>query len=129
MSNGNCKDCLKLYFAYTDKLKKRSDYYLNNYSVSPVFKAGVNCGKVTVAEIGEIKSEIAYHGDVLNTAARIQGKCNEFDENLLISENMVTEGLNEIYVIEDMGEMQLRGKLDSINVFSVKEHEKSSTLV
>jgi len=29
-----------------------------------------------VAEVGEIKTEIAYHGDTINTAARIQEQCN-----------------------------------------------------
>jgi adenylate cyclase len=38
--------------------------------------------------VGEIRKELAYHGDVLNTAARIQGKCNEFKKRLLVSEPM-----------------------------------------
>ncbi len=37
----------------------------------------------TVLEVGEIKRDISYLGDVLNTAARIQGKCNDYGEDLL----------------------------------------------
>jgi class 3 adenylate cyclase len=29
-------------------------------------------------EVGDIRRDIAYHGDTLNTASRIQGLCNEF---------------------------------------------------
>jgi adenylate cyclase len=35
-----------------------------------------------------IKKEIAYHSDVLNTAARIQGQCNPMGKTLLISERL-----------------------------------------
>jgi len=31
----------------------------------PEFKAGLNSGAVTVAEVGEIKKELAYHGNVV----------------------------------------------------------------
>lgn len=49
----------------------------------PEFKAGLSLGLVTVAEVGELKTEFAYHGDVLNTAARIEGYCIEFNKPLL----------------------------------------------
>jgi adenylate cyclase len=55
----------------------------------PEFKAGVNAGVVTVAEIGDLKREIAYHGDVVNTAARLRSACNEFDKQLLASEYVI----------------------------------------
>jgi adenylate cyclase len=34
-------------------------------------------GKVTAVEVGEIKRDIAYHGDTLNITARIQSICNK----------------------------------------------------
>jgi len=62
-------------FAYDKLLINKSEYYRNKYGMVPKFKAGANSGYVTVAEVGELKKELAYHGEVLNTAARIQGKC------------------------------------------------------
>ena len=46
------------------------DFYLSHYQVVPEFKGGMDMGLVTVAEIGDIKRDIAYHGNVLNTASR-----------------------------------------------------------
>ncbi len=43
-------------------------------------------GKVTAVEIGDIKRDIAYHVDTLNTAARIQSVCNEYNKDFLVSE-------------------------------------------
>ena len=54
------------------KIESFCDYYRYKYGVVPVFKAGMNCGTVPVAEIGELNKQIAYHGDVINPASRIQ---------------------------------------------------------
>ena len=84
------------------------------------FKAGVHCGRVTVAEVGEIKTEIAYHGDVVNTASRIQNLCNVFEKPLLVSESLV-ERLPEkdrarVYFV---AEAALRGKEASTKIYTI----------
>jgi len=38
---------------------------------------------ITAVEVGEIKREIAYHGDTINTAARTQRMCNQFCKDFL----------------------------------------------
>lgn len=104
-------NCIKFYYDYIDRLEQMKDHFLNRYDVFPEFKAGLSMGMVTVAEVGELKTEIAYHGDVLNTAARIQGYCKKFDKQLLASEPLV-EALeqNSDYTFEYLGEVELRGK-------------------
>ena len=91
---------------------------MRQFGVLPQFKAGVSSGTVTVAEIGSLKTEIAYHGDVLNTAARIQGLCNEFDKNILLSEyakNYLNNGYEPVLVTETL----LRGKAEPVKIFTV----------
>ena len=51
-------NCIKAYFAFERKLKDREKFYLKNFNTTPFFKCGIDCGEVTVAEIGEIKREI-----------------------------------------------------------------------
>ena len=72
-----------------------------------------------------IKKEIAYHSDVLNTAARIQGQCNHLGKALLISQ-VVKDQLPPVhpYSIESVGEVALKGKEKRINLFSVSKKEK-----
>jgi len=72
--------CVNFYFSYINRLEDKKEYFLNIYGVFPEFKAGISLGFVTVAEVGELKTEIAYHGDVLNTASRIQGYCNKLNK-------------------------------------------------
>ncbi|MDA8634161.1 adenylate/guanylate cyclase domain-containing protein [Verrucomicrobiales bacterium] len=75
---------IRCFFAIRDYLDSRKDYYKSTYGVQPVFKAGVHVGWVTVAEVGVLKREISYHGDTINTAARIEGCCNDLQRDLLI---------------------------------------------
>lgn len=114
-------NCIKVYFAYDKLLNSKSKYYKNKYGMVPEFKAGLNSGCVTVAEVGELKKELAYHGDVLNTAARIQGKCNDFQKRLLISESIKIQLETQAeFSFELIDNVQLRGKEKSINIYDVK---------
>ena len=75
-------------------------------------------GKVTVAEVGEIKKELAYHGDTINTAARIQAKCNDFQTRLLISESAKVRLENQNHFhYSAIGNVSLKGKKNLINLY------------
>ena len=67
---------LGIFFAFEQALQIKSEHFLNNYGIIPEFKAGCHAGEVTAAEIGIIKRDIAYHGDVINTSSRVQGMCS-----------------------------------------------------
>jgi adenylate cyclase len=112
---------IKLYYAYKNKLEKRKDYYLKKFDVLPEFKGGMDAGIVTVAEVGDLKREIAYHGDVLNTAARIQDKCREYGKDLLISENLAIKINNSNGFVKNyIGNVILKGKKKSVNIYSIE---------
>jgi len=112
--------CHEFFYAFQKRLALRKDYFLQRYGVAPEFKAGAHCGRVTVAEVGEIKTEIAYHGDVLNTASRIQSLCNSFGKSLLISESLL-KNLPDHYRHRAtfVAEAELRGKEIAIKVYTV----------
>ena len=110
-----------IFYAFKNKLQTRQAHYLKKYGIIPEFKAGLHGGPVTVAEIGNIKRDIAYHGDVLNTASRIQSICNEYNEQLLISGELLQRALfTNGYRYQSIGEIQLKGKLSKIDVCAIK---------
>lgn len=121
--NMNYAKCIKAFWAFEDKLTSRSDFYLKRYGLVPSFKAGLHFGEVTTAEVGEIKREIAYHGDTMNIAARIQEKCNHYDKTFLISEFVHTKlDIDETCDLELMGEETLRGKQQGIKIYAVNRN-------
>ena len=112
---------MEVFFAYMNRLQEKSDYYLTKYNNIPEFKAGLHFGKVTVAEVGVVKKEIAYHGDVLNTAARIQDQCNVFQQKLLISKALLNElVLQSPLKSIDIGEVQLKGKMQTVALYGIQ---------
>lgn len=117
---------IRCFFDIRATLEGRGDYYESTYGVQPVFKAGVHVGWVTVAEVGVLKREISYHGDTLNTAARIEGKCNELKRDLLVSGNLA-EALEQEggFSVEKMGDEILRGKKEPVAVYGVADGEES----
>lgn len=114
------EDCIKAFYAYQNRLLSRADYYEQEYGVQPIFKAGLHLGPVTVVEVGNLKREIAYHGDTINVAARIQEQCKTFDRTLLISDNAYNRIMEmPVYSFENVGEFVLRGRKKSTQLISV----------
>lgn len=113
--------CIRFFFACEYRFFEREEYYMSNYGVLPRFKASLHMGKVTAVEIGEVKRDIAYHGDTLNTAARIQSVCNDYNKRLLISTYMLEAiGVNSGIRIEAIGMIQLKGKAAKVGIASVE---------
>jgi adenylate cyclase len=86
----------------------------------PEFKAGVHAGEVITAQIGELKSEIVYNGDVLNTTARIQALCNQLGQKLLVSVELIESlSLGPEYTVLELGSVPLRGKAEAMELCAV----------
>ena len=114
-------NCIKFFFAFQDRLLLKSALYESNFGFVPEFKASSHVGIITVAEVGDIKREIAFHGDTINTAARIQTKCNVYNKNFLISESLKDNlEQDDRFVIDFVDETILKGKAEKIKIYSVE---------
>ncbi|NKI32358.1 adenylate/guanylate cyclase domain-containing protein [Croceivirga thetidis] len=117
LANNNC---LGVFFAFEAQRLSRKEYYLSKYDVFPEFKAGIHGGPLMVAEVGFVKKELAYHGDVINTSARIQAECNKHDANLLISTKLLDElELDKSSKPTFLGSVLLKGKRKEIGISSI----------
>jgi adenylate cyclase len=115
-------NCLRAIFLIKGRIQHNGEQYLSTYGVMPQFKAGLHFGKVVTGQIGDLKREIVYNGDVLNTTSRIQELCNAYDRDLLISGGLLDQlelpgSLREEY----LGKVKLRGKEEEINIFAIRE--------
>jgi adenylate cyclase len=114
------QNCLNTFFDFTQILKQRKDYFQAKYGEIPEFKAGMDTGIVTATEIGDIKREIAFHGDVLNTAARLEKKCNEFNAPLIVTEHVAEQvKANHKYSFKFLSDLPLRGKAENVKFYAV----------
>ena len=77
-----------------------------------------------VGEIGQIKREIAFSGDVLNTTSRIQEQCKVYNVDILASEVFadLAYALPKGVVKKDLGDETLRGKKEETGIVTyIKE--------
>ncbi len=115
-------NCVALFFAFQDLLKLRNSYYMDKYGLIPEFKAGLHGGKLMVAEVGVVKKELAFHGDVINTSARIQAECNKHNVPVLLSEELKNDLMvNGRYSTKSIGNLLLKGKKKELNVFTISQ--------
>ena len=117
LANSNC---LKIFFKIREKVYNNRKYYRDKYGDVPDFKAGLHFGEVISAQIGDIKREIVYNGDVLNTSARIQEQCNKHNRELLISGILLNRlDIKNEYRAEMIDTVKLRGKKNTLELFSL----------
>ncbi|MFN8351838.1 MAG: adenylate/guanylate cyclase domain-containing protein [Flavobacteriales bacterium] len=115
------QNCLRCFFAIRDKLRARAAHYRSLYGIEPVFKAGIHYGQVTTGEVGLVKKQTIFSGDVVNTTAHIQTMCNELGVDLLISKELLdvlvlpTDG----WTVRHLGRVNLKGKVREIELYHV----------
>jgi adenylate cyclase len=99
----------------------KSSYYTAKYGVVPDFKAGLHCGPVMVGEIGLVKRDIAFSGEVVGTAARIQNRCNHLEVNLLISQDLkdILPWSTTKLTPEYRGDLLIKGKMQNLALYTV----------
>jgi len=113
-------NCIKCFFMMQRRFEEKSAVYMKEFGLVPGFKAGFHHGKVTMGEIGVVKKEIVFTGDVLNTTARIQSLCNSLKTNLLISQDLLEIlHLENKYDVAEMGEFELRGKQAKMKLYQI----------
>lgn len=73
------------------------------------------------AAVGTQHRELVYHGDVLNTTARIQAHCNALSSRFLISAALRQQlGEQPEFQFTALGRQALRGKAGATDLFDVQ---------
>lgn len=107
IANNRCVEC---FFDIKLHIEKKKESYINRYGIVPTFKAGIHWGKVIVGEVGIIKRDITYSGDVMNTTSRIRNKCKEYNVDIIASGDLLKELSSKKYLTQQLGSIKLKGK-------------------
>ena len=117
-------NCINCFFEIEKKIQDLAPVYIKKYGLVPGFKAGFYFGDVTTGEIGVIKKEIIFTGDVMNTTSRIQDMCKKMETNLLVSKELSDIlHLEEDYQVDEIGDVPIRGRKSTIHLVSVRKKE------
>jgi Adenylate cyclase, family 3 (some proteins contain HAMP domain) len=120
-------NCIQCFFEIKSKMESLSEKYRAEYGVAPRFKAAIHCGDVATGEIGKIKKDIIFTGDVLNTTARIQELCNVYDVDVLVSQEVMDRITAPLDLeVKPVGYIELRGKQTPVSIFTIQEKNFAS---
>ncbi len=113
--------CVQCFFDMIQLLEVRQDDYLRQYDAIPRLRAGIHGGAVVTTWVGEARKDLAFHGDTMNTAARVETACKELNAQCLVSE-LVYEAIELPPHLEarSVGEVELRGRTGALHLYSVE---------
>lgn len=115
-------DSIYCYFRIAAAVARVSDKYERQYGFIPGFKAGFHYGPVVTGFIGDVKRDVVFHGDTVNTASRIRTECTTVNKNLLLSGELLRNiTLSASLTPERMGRIRLKGKEKEIELFTLAE--------
>jgi adenylate cyclase len=118
--------CIRCFLDIRAKLQRRAKHYQQRYGLVPAFKAGFHYGQVTTGEVGLVKKERVFTGDVVNTAARIQNSCNEHGVDNLMSKELLDLLRPQMRLpVREIGSIALKGKRNAMSLWTI-EHEDAA---
>jgi adenylate cyclase len=118
---------LRCFFAIEDVIAERAGAYQREFDVVPSFRAGLHAGWIVISECGSAKRQIAYFGDAVNVAARLQEHCKVADRNLIVSADLLARlDLPRDLEAESLGRVALRGREAPVALHAVRRRVRMS---
>ena len=112
--------CVQCFFDMIQALESRQDDYRQKYDTVPRLRGGIHGGEVVTTWVGEARKDLAFHGDTMNTTARVEAACKEMEAQCLVS-GLVHEAIELPRHLEarSVGEVELRGRTGALHLYSV----------
>ena len=118
LANANCVRC---YFAIEDAIRANASRYHDDFGVVPAFRGGLHGGQVIAGELGDLRQEIVFVGDILNTASRLEDYAREHKLRLVTSGALLAQlELPPGFQTRLEDEIQPRGKEETVPVYSLR---------
>jgi len=116
---------VQCYFDMKQRLQEKRALFEQVYKTFPDFKAAIHLGEVTTGEIGALKKEIFFTGDVLNTTSRMQNLCTSHQTDLIISQEILDrlENAKHAHQFEPLMDQQLKGKSKTIHLYRLQTND------
>jgi len=113
--------CLNCCFAIQERIEARSASYMRKFGVVPEFRIGLHTGPVVAAQCGDVKQEVVFFGDTINTTARIEQYCKKVDKPLLVSADLYRQlPGNDRWKVSEVGSVVLRGRQEEMTLLAVE---------
>jgi adenylate cyclase len=113
-------NCVRCFFGIRAAVARQAARYEQDFGVVPRFRGGLHGGTVTAGELGDLRQQIVFVGDILNTAARLEEYAKRSGLDLVVSGELLTcLALPPGLAAARCGELALRGKAAPVVAYSL----------
>ena len=115
-------NCVRCFFAIQQAIAGQAAGYTRDFGAVPKIHAGLHGGMVTAGELGDVRQQIVFVGDILNTAARLEEHAKRSGLDLVVSGALLARlTLPADLVTARVGELVLRGKGERVDAYALSE--------
>lgn len=112
---------LRCFFAMSDALTARAAQFRDRFGAEPALRAALHLGEVIAGEVGEQRRAIVFHGDVMNTASRLEHATRETGQRFIVSgDALAVLGRPQGLDYRDLGPLALRGRSEPVHAYGVE---------
>lgn len=113
---------LRCFFLMESFLAEQKERFRSQFAAAPALRAALHLGEVIAGEVGEQRRAIVYHGDVMNTAARLEQATRELGCRFIASADAVAAlDSTDAFQLNDLGALKLRGRKEPIRAWAVEQ--------
>jgi len=113
---------LRCFFLMEEALSSLRESFRAQFAAEPGLRAALHLGEVIAGEVGETRRAIVYHGDVMNTASRLEQATRDLGCRFIASAKAIEIlNLNDEFQLKDLGDLNLRGRKEPIRAFAVEQ--------
>lgn len=114
-------NCVNTFFDIQSTIENKRDEYIDEFGFEPRVQGGLHAGSLVTSEIGEIKTQIVFIGNTMNTASRILDTCDRLDMDLLASDQVLGMlGRIKKFKLSSIGKINMKGKQVDLELFEIK---------
>ena len=111
---------LRCFFLMEEALLQCKEQFRAEFSAEPGLRAALHLGEVIAGEVGEARRAIVFHGDVMNTASRLEQATRDLGVRFIASEDALRAlGAQADMEFADLGALSLRGRKEPIKAYCV----------
>jgi adenylate cyclase len=113
-------NCVRCFFWGQEAVTRDRGRYTRDFGAVPRFRGGLHGGTVTAGELGDLRRQIVFVGDILNTAARLEEYAKRSGLDLVVSDALLRRlELPPGIEVRRCGDLDLRGKEAPVAAYSL----------
>lgn len=115
---------IRCFFEIREAIERNKEKFVDRFGIAPLVNGALHFGEVVRSEIGDIKTQVVFHGDIMNATARLLGYTIDNKRTFMVSGEALSQiELPILYEAEEGGFVRLRGKQHELHASEIVDRE------